>query len=59
MLLDYHSWRLANNISYDPFQTGSIPLEHLKAVLDSQGTKLKFGDILIIRSGKDLMMLCC
>jgi hypothetical protein len=26
-------------------------LEHLKATLESQGTELKFGDILLIRSG--------
>jgi hypothetical protein len=53
-LIDYHTWRLANNIPYDPFKSDSIPLEHLKAVLESQGTKLKFGDILIIRSGNSL-----
>jgi hypothetical protein len=51
VLLDYHSWRVANNVPYEPFKTGSIPLDHLKAVLESQGTELKFGDILIIRSG--------
>lgn len=51
VLIDYHTWRLKNNIPYDPFKSDSIPLEHLKAVLQSQGTELKFGDILIIRSG--------
>jgi len=51
VLVDYHSWRLANNIPYEPFKTGSIPLKHLKATLEAQGTGLKFGDILIIRSG--------
>ena len=51
MLVDYHTWRLGNNIQYDSFKTGSIPLKHLKAVLESQGTQLKFGDILLIRSG--------
>lgn len=51
VLLDFHSWRLANNIHYDPFRTGSITLEQLKAVAEEQGTQIKFGDILIIRSG--------
>ena len=51
VLLDFHSWRLANNIDYDPFKTGSITLDQLKAVAEEQGTQIKFGDILIIRSG--------
>ncbi|KAF2203401.1 hypothetical protein GQ43DRAFT_454467 [Delitschia confertaspora ATCC 74209] len=51
VLVDYHAWRTANNIPYSPFETDSIPLSHLKATLASQGTELKFGDILIIRSG--------
>jgi hypothetical protein len=53
ILLDYHRWRLANNIPHEPFKTGTIPLKSLKAVAESQGTEIKFGDILIIRSGKD------
>jgi hypothetical protein len=51
VLLDYHSWRIKNNIPYSPFETGSIPLAHLKTVIEVQGVELKFGDILIIRSG--------
>jgi hypothetical protein len=51
VLVDYHTWRLANDIQYDSFKADSIPLKHLKAVLESQGTQLKFGDILLIRSG--------
>jgi hypothetical protein len=51
-LLDYHSWRLANKIPYEPFKTDSIPLTHLKAVAESQKVEFKFGDILIIRSGQ-------
>jgi len=51
VLVDYHSWRLKNNIEYDAFSTSPIPLEHLKATLEFQGTELKFGDILLIRSG--------
>ncbi|MCJ1254541.1 hypothetical protein MMC24_002356 [Lignoscripta atroalba] len=51
ILLDYHTWRLKQDIPYHPFKTGSIPLEHLKATAHAQGTEVKFGDILIIRSG--------
>jgi hypothetical protein len=34
ILLDFHSWRLAQNppSPYDPFKTGSIPLKDLLAV---------------------------
>jgi len=51
VLVDYYSWRLKNNIAYSPFATTPIPLSHLKAALVLQGTDLRFGDILIIRSG--------
>lgn len=53
ILLDFHSWRLAQDPTppYDPFKSGSIPLSDLLAVAKAQGTKLIFGDILIIRSG--------
>lgn len=53
VLIDYHTWRVKNNIApeYDAFRAGTIPLKHLKEVLKDQGTELKFGDILIIRSG--------
>lgn len=53
VLLDFHSWRLSQDppIPYDAFQQGSIPLKYLKATAESQGTEIKFGDILIIRSG--------
>ncbi|EER28306.1 hypothetical protein CPC735_061790 [Coccidioides posadasii C735 delta SOWgp] len=51
ILLDYHKWRLANNIDIDIFKTSPIPLKHLKAVAESQGTEIKFGDILFIRTG--------
>lgn len=51
ILLDYHSWRVKHGIQHDPFKTGQITLEHLKTVAKEQGTQIKFGDILIIRSG--------
>lgn len=52
ILLDFHAWRTANNIPYEPFKTGAIPLKYLKATAEAQGLEIKFGDILIIRSGK-------
>ncbi|KAI1466298.1 uncharacterized protein F4812DRAFT_460571 [Daldinia caldariorum] len=55
VLIDYHSWRLAQPADkrkpYDPFQSDAIPLEDLQACLAAQGTEVKFGDILFIRSG--------
>ena len=53
VLLDFHAWREAQDppVPYDPFKTGSIPLEYLLATANAQGTEIKFGDILIIRSG--------
>lgn len=51
VLLDFESWRLKNDISVDHFKSQPIRLDHLKAVAESQGTEIKFGDILLIRSG--------
>jgi len=51
ILIDYYAWALANGKALDPFETGSISLSDLKDTLAFQGTQLKFGDILIIRSG--------
>lgn len=51
ILLDFHSWRLAHDVTYDSFESGSITLEQLQAVLRAQGTEIRFGDILYIRSG--------
>ncbi|TKA67107.1 hypothetical protein B0A49_06666 [Cryomyces minteri] len=51
VLLDYHSWRIEQGISFNAFKTESIPLEHLKKVAEAQGVTFKFGDILIVRSG--------
>lgn len=53
ILLDVASWRATQNppIAYDPFSTTPIPLSHLLATASSQGTSIKFGDILIVRSG--------
>ncbi|KAK6436220.1 hypothetical protein LTR95_007588 [Oleoguttula sp. CCFEE 5521] len=51
ILLDYHSWRLANNRSHDAFKTSSITVSDLRAVAKAQGTEINFGDILFVRSG--------
>ncbi|OTB07708.1 hypothetical protein M426DRAFT_228107 [Hypoxylon sp. CI-4A] len=55
ILIDYHSWRLSQPADklapYDSFESLSIPLSDLQACLAAQGTEIKFGDILFIRSG--------
>ena len=54
VLLDYHSWRAAQGRGVDrhhAFRSGSIPLADLLAVAEWQGTQIKFGDILFVRSG--------
>ncbi|TGJ81973.1 hypothetical protein E0Z10_g6785 [Xylaria hypoxylon] len=58
VLVDYHGWRASPEgqtqskvKEYDSFESVSIPLEDLQACLKAQGTELKFGDILFIRSG--------
>lgn len=59
VLVDYHGWRTSAEgqerskvKDYDSFKSVGIPLEDLQACLEAQGTELKFGDILFIRSGK-------
>ncbi|KAI1776402.1 hypothetical protein F4818DRAFT_379416 [Hypoxylon cercidicola] len=57
ILIDYHGWRLSQPASsttttpYDSFETLSIPLADLQACLAAQGTAVRFGDILFVRSG--------
>ena len=57
ILLDYDRWRRAHNKLYEPLATTNqdkvcaIPVEDLKAVLEWQGTEVRFGDILLIRTG--------
>ena len=51
ILLDYHAWRQKQGKAHDAFASNSIPLSDLLAVAKDQGTEIKFGDILIIRSG--------
>ncbi|KAJ1325624.1 cyclase family protein [Microdochium nivale] len=53
VLVDFHSWRVANNKwpDFDAFAACRIPLSDLKECLVSQGTEVHFGDILLVRSG--------
>lgn len=51
VLLDYHEWRLKQGRTHNAFETASISADDLKAVAKDQGTEIKFGDVLIIRSG--------
>jgi hypothetical protein len=54
ILLDFDRWILAHNVEYHPLigHRDAITLEHLKAVAKYQGTEIKFGDILAIRTGR-------
>lgn len=53
ILLDFERWRVAHRPEqeFDAFQTYGITLADLKACAEWQGTDIKFGDILLIRSG--------
>ena len=51
VLLDYAAWAEANNVSLKPFTSQSITVAVLDEVAKAQGTELKPGDILLIRSG--------
>ncbi|KAH6654973.1 hypothetical protein BKA67DRAFT_559110 [Truncatella angustata] len=53
VLIDLHSWRESHIDlnAYDTFQSTPILLSDIRECLQVQGTELKFGDILFIRSG--------
>ncbi|KAJ5107634.1 hypothetical protein N7456_004309 [Penicillium angulare] len=51
VLLDYASWAEANNIAVNHFSTHAIPANILQEIAAHQGTELRRGDILFIRSG--------
>ncbi|KAK7731717.1 hypothetical protein SLS53_008661 [Cytospora paraplurivora] len=55
ILIDFDSWRQAQDDpdlkDFNCFEASTIPLRHLKAALAAQGTEVKFGDILFIRTG--------
>lgn len=51
VLLDYASWAESKGITVDHFSPYSIPVDTLQEIAISQGTELRRGDILFIRSG--------
>ncbi|KIX08843.1 uncharacterized protein Z518_03500 [Rhinocladiella mackenziei CBS 650.93] len=51
VLLDYRAWAEAKGISYNCFDSHIITISDLESIAEYQGTKLLFGDILVIRSG--------
>ena len=53
VLLDFDRWRRAQGIDFDPlpFNPSQITVDQLKLVAESQGTEIKFGDVLFIRTG--------
>ena len=58
VLVDFQRWRetegkerVEKEGGYESFRTSAIKLEWIKETLKSQGTEVRFGDILIIRSG--------
>lgn len=51
VLLDYASWAEKNNISVNHFSPYAITVATLNEIAASQGTELRKGDILFIRSG--------
>lgn len=51
VLLDYRAYAEAKGIQYEPFSRHVITIGDLEAIAKHQGTELKQGDILLIRSG--------
>jgi hypothetical protein len=51
VLLDYKTYAKAHGIEYSCFDTHAITVEDLDAVAKFQDTELKFGDVLIVRTG--------
>lgn len=51
VLIDYHNWATTRNIGHPAIQRTSISVEEIEIIAKSQGTELRPGDILIIRTG--------
>ncbi|PGH20773.1 hypothetical protein AJ80_03534 [Polytolypa hystricis UAMH7299] len=51
VLLDYLSWANSKGIKYSPIERHAFSERDLEAVAAAQGTELRKGDILLIRSG--------
>lgn len=57
VLLDYWAYAQRHGIHYDPQDTHPITLADLEACRAEQGTELRAGDILLIRSGAYIRVL--
>jgi hypothetical protein len=58
ILVDFQRWRegpgkevVEKEGGYEPFKTSALKLEWLKETLRWQGTEVRYGDILVVRSG--------
>ena len=51
VLLDYAAFVQRHNIHVEPFTTWSIPIAHLKQLVEEENIKFRPGDILFVRSG--------
>jgi len=51
VLLDYYAWRIKGGKPYEVLSTHAITVEELKACAEAQGTEIKQGDVLFVRSG--------
>ncbi|KIW99567.1 uncharacterized protein Z518_11306 [Rhinocladiella mackenziei CBS 650.93] len=51
VLLDYRAWASATGRKYNCFESHTISIQDLVAIAKHQGTRLRTGDILLIRSG--------
>ncbi|CAI7578541.1 unnamed protein product [Penicillium pancosmium] len=51
VLLDYAAWAEANKIAVNHFSPRSISVATLQKIADTQGTELRKGDILFVRTG--------
>ncbi|OAL38292.1 hypothetical protein AYO20_02351 [Fonsecaea nubica] len=51
VLLDYRAYAQAKGIQYSCFDNVPISVQDLEAVAAHQGTKFKYGDILLVRTG--------
>ena len=51
LLIDVYGWRKLQGRAVNPFESDSYSLDELKAALAAQGTTLKPGTILLVRTG--------
>ena len=51
LLIDVYGWRKSQGRAVNPFETESYSLDELKAALAAQGSTLKPGTVLLVRTG--------